>query len=167
MCVLAQALSADGRCKTFDASADGYGRGEGFAVAYLTPSADSSPALAFLQVCLCAMAPLLCIKQISLTAARARWVSNQQSTGFTSVIALYDDPKWYHTNRKVLTRRTMLLSAGDDGESGWQVILPDCTQWSLPEAAHCSSVARCRPGARAPGMHSCAWHWHTSGRPHR
>ena len=50
MCVLAQALSADGRCKTFDASADGYGRGEGFAVAYLNPSAGSSHALAYLQV---------------------------------------------------------------------------------------------------------------------
>ena len=60
MCVLAQALSADGRCKTFDAGADGYGRGEGFAVAYLNPSASSSHALAFLQVLLYAMTSLLC-----------------------------------------------------------------------------------------------------------
>ena len=30
-----QALSPVGRCKTFDASGDGYGRGEGFAIAML------------------------------------------------------------------------------------------------------------------------------------
>ncbi len=65
MCVLAQALSADGRCKTFDAGADGYGRGEGFAVAYLNPSASSSHALAFLQVLLYAMTSLLCITYAS------------------------------------------------------------------------------------------------------
>jgi hypothetical protein len=34
ICLL-QALSPVGRCKTFDDSADGYGRGEGFTVAYL------------------------------------------------------------------------------------------------------------------------------------
>ena len=71
MCVLAQALSADGRCKTFDASADGYGRGEGFAVAYLNPSASSSHALAFLQVRLYAVTPLPCIN-LHLTTAIAR-----------------------------------------------------------------------------------------------
>src|SRR4051812_26642398 len=32
-----QALSPVGRCKTFDSSADGYGRGEGFATAVLAP----------------------------------------------------------------------------------------------------------------------------------
>ena len=49
--LLAQALSVDGRCKTFDASADGYGRGEGFAVAYLSLASLSSHPLAVLQVC--------------------------------------------------------------------------------------------------------------------
>ncbi|KAK9841826.1 hypothetical protein WJX81_005522 [Elliptochloris bilobata] len=39
-----QALSPDARCKTFDASADGYGRGEGFAVAVLA-RADAPCAL--------------------------------------------------------------------------------------------------------------------------
>ena len=34
ICLL-QALSPVGRCKTFDASGDGYGRGEGFTVALL------------------------------------------------------------------------------------------------------------------------------------
>lgn len=51
-----QALSADGRCKTFSTAADGYGRGEGFAVCVLEArrpggrSADHRPAPAALVV---------------------------------------------------------------------------------------------------------------------
>lgn len=37
-----QALSPLGRCKTFDVSADGYGRGEGVVAAVLVPQLDSS-----------------------------------------------------------------------------------------------------------------------------
>ena len=38
-----QALSTVGRCRSFDASGDGYGRGEGFAVAVLCPTDSAAP----------------------------------------------------------------------------------------------------------------------------
>ena len=42
ICLL-QALSPFGRCRTFDASAAGYGRGEGFAIVALRYIADFRP----------------------------------------------------------------------------------------------------------------------------
>ena len=48
-----QALSTVGRCKTFDVSADGYGRGEGVGLMFLAASAGGEqmlPTLAVLQV---------------------------------------------------------------------------------------------------------------------
>ena len=51
----AQALSADGRCKTFDDTADGYGRGEAFVVACVARCGTCSNPLAILQVCVCLM----------------------------------------------------------------------------------------------------------------
>jgi len=48
--VMAQALSPVGRCKTFDASGDGYGRGEGCAVTVLKHAAPGQlPAIAVLR----------------------------------------------------------------------------------------------------------------------
>ena len=44
-----QALSPVGRCKTFEASGDGYGRGEGCVVAILQPAAGGDEALAVLH----------------------------------------------------------------------------------------------------------------------
>lgn len=42
ICLL-QALSPVGRCKSFDASGDGYGRGEAFSVVVLKPSPTTQP----------------------------------------------------------------------------------------------------------------------------
>jgi len=44
-----QALSLVGRCKTFDASADGYGRGEGFAIMVLSHALSDVQSLAILE----------------------------------------------------------------------------------------------------------------------
>ena len=40
LCEQVNALSPDGRCKAFDAAADGYGRGEGVAVTVLQPVSE-------------------------------------------------------------------------------------------------------------------------------
>lgn len=48
----AQALSPAGRCKTFEATADGYGRGESFVTAMLQPADSSDGVLGFIQVIL-------------------------------------------------------------------------------------------------------------------
>ena len=45
-----QALSAVGRCQTFEAAADGYGRGEGCSVVLLQPSSSAGDDIAILQV---------------------------------------------------------------------------------------------------------------------
>lgn len=44
VCNALQALSPAGRCKSFDASADGYGRGEGFVVLVMAPPGSSRAA---------------------------------------------------------------------------------------------------------------------------
>lgn len=46
----------DGRCKTFEAAADGYGRGEAFAMVCIGPSGSSAQPLATIQV----RVPLVC-----------------------------------------------------------------------------------------------------------
>lgn len=45
-----QALSAVGRCQTFEAAADGYGRGEGCTVILLQPASTADNNIAILQV---------------------------------------------------------------------------------------------------------------------
>ena len=142
--MLVQALSADGRCKTFDTSGDGYGRGEGFAVAYLGPGASTSRTLALLQVCSYHDAMALHCIEVDISWQHAQDMQtigcHQPKHQFHICISV---PKRYHISRKLLSGLDMLLFAGVDSESGRQVILPDRAQWSVPEAAHCGDPARC------------------------
>jgi acyl transferase domain-containing protein len=46
ICIL-KALSPDGRCKTFDSTSDGYGRGEGIAIALLKKAMPGEDCMAF------------------------------------------------------------------------------------------------------------------------
>lgn len=56
---------------------------------------------------------------------------------------------------------------GVGGESGWQVIVPDRTQWPISKGAHPGNPTNCCTEPRAHSWHCRAWHRHSSWRSHR
>ena len=116
--MLGQALSVNGRCKTFDDSADGYGRGEAFVVACLMPAQPHTHYLAVLQVgSWCTMI----VKVQSCAAASKNHLLRKAH------LTCFHTWSW--------------LSAGVCCQPRWEVIIPYCAKRPITDQPCPSSAA--------------------------
>ncbi len=152
-----QALSTVGRCRSFDAAGDGYGRGEGFAVAVLCPSAGAAAPHTPLG--------LLC-------GSAVNQVGDLQLPVFSpmTLLAMFA-PQCFVCHLRVLIRTQHTYEVPHDClpcmHTGRPLQRADSAQRPLPERAHPHSTCGSGPQPLGSVCSQRARHGNAPGRSHR